>query len=640
MSREVDRRRYTSAPIPEDRRAALQREVEQVSESLPGAHALEVTKFDDTIGVPRVITSSGAPAEPGDYVARAVDHVQRLAPVLGLTAGAQQAQEFRPDEQVQRTPTGAAVVHLQQQLAGIPIFQATETVRFNPDGSVRDTAGSSVPVDASPAVAPAIDAEAAVRRVAAYVAEGWDDDDAGHDDFGEPLQPLKVDVSGFAPEVVSPEDASPRRAVTFRGAPFEDEITAALIWFPLDDGLRLAWEVLLAYPGYVERWRTLVDAQDSEILYCRQLVRSVVKGNVYRVDGSGPRELTTFPVDPATYGITGGPPVPQRWPDPWVAGDETAGNGARAHLGVAGATFTGTRDANGDLIFDPDDPVGDEQKVLNIFFYNCMMHDYCYLMGFQEVAGNFQDDNLGRGGTAGDAVDARAHSGAVQGTANMATREDGRPPVMNMGLVTSTGRHTAFDATVVQHEFMHGVTNRLVGGPDDDASLEAPQSRGMGEGWSDWIACTINDSDVVGSWVVDNPDGIRRARYDDDFPFGFGDMMGPEYEDEHNVGEVWCAILMALNRALGVALARSLVFDALHLSAASPSFLDMRDDLLAAAQMRATAGQLDPPLHQVLKQMWRVFAHFGIGPNARSQGAQLLGLVADFEVPAVPAGAR
>jgi extracellular elastinolytic metalloproteinase len=638
MSREVDRRRYTAAPIPEDRRAALQRDVAAVSDVLPGAHALEVTRFDDTIGVPRVIASSGAPPQDGDFVARAVDHVRRLAPAL--TRGPAQAQEFQADDRVQRTPTGAAVVHLQQQLAGIPIFQATETVRFNPDGSLRDTAGSSVPVAAPRGAAPAVDAEAAVRAAAAYVAEPADDEAPGVDDFGEPFAPARVDVAGFDPEVVAPEDATPRHAATFRGAPFEDEITAALTWFPLGDDVRLAWEVVLNFPGYVARWRTLVDAADAEILYCRQLVRSArATGNVYRRDGSQAREQTAFPVDPASYGITGGPPVPPHWPDDWVAADAAEGNCARAHLGEAGPTFTGTTDADGTVVLDPRNPVGDDQKVLNIFYYNCVMHDYCYLLGFQELGGNFQADNHGRGGLAGDPVDARAHSGAVRGTANMATREDGRPPVMNMGLVTSTDRHTAFDSSVVFHEFMHGVTNRLVGGPDDDASLEAPQSRGMGEGWSDWIACTINDAVVVGDWVVDDPAGIRRAPYDDQFPFTFGDMMGPEYADEHNVGEVWCAILTALNRALGVALSRSLVFDALHLSAASPSFLDMRDDLLAAAQMRDDAGQLERPLAGVQGDMWTVFAHYGIGPAARCQGAQLLGIVADFTTGDVPLGA-
>ena len=69
---------------------------------------------------------------------------------------------------------------------------------------------------------------------------------------------------------------------------------------------------------------------------------------------------------------------------------------------------------------------------------------------------------------------------------------------MKMGLVTSTNRHTAFDSTVVFHEFMHGVTNRLVGGPLNVRALDAPQSGGMGEGWGDYVACTITGRTVVG----------------------------------------------------------------------------------------------------------------------------------------------
>ena len=42
---------------------------------------------------------------------------------------------------------------------------------------------------------------------------------------------------------------------------------------------------------------------------------------------------------------------------------------------------------------------------------------------------------------------------------------------MKMGLVSATNRHTAFDASVVFHEFMHGVTNRLVGGPHRTRAL-------------------------------------------------------------------------------------------------------------------------------------------------------------------------
>ena len=100
----------------------------------------------------------------------------------------------------------------------------------------------------------------------------------------------------------------------------------------------------------------------------------------------------------------------------------------------------------------------------------------------------------------------------------MATPVDGSSPTMNMGLVTSTSRHTAFDSTVVFHEFTHGVSNRLVGGPMNVHALDDPQSGGMGEGWSDYVACTINDVTVVGDWVVDDPGGIRGFPYDGNFP--------------------------------------------------------------------------------------------------------------------------
>lgn len=141
------------------------------------------------------------------------------------------------------------------------------------------------------------------------------------------------------------------------------------------------------------------------------------------------------------------------------------------------------------------------------------MHDFFYLLGFREVDGNFQLDNFRRGGIPGDRVNAIAHHGPVNGTATMSTSIDGSGPTMNMGLVESTNRHTAFDSTVVFHEYMHGVTNRLVGGPQNIHALDSPRSACMGEGWGDYIACTVNQTEVVGAWVTDNPGGIRRFPY-------------------------------------------------------------------------------------------------------------------------------
>jgi extracellular elastinolytic metalloproteinase len=98
------------------------------------------------------------------------------------------------------------------------------------------------------------------------------------------------------------------------------------------------------------------------------------------------------------------------------------------------------------VTFNPANDTGVDQLVLNIFYYNCYMHDYFYLLLFRERDGNFQQNNFGRGGLGGDRVDARAYPGPVFGTANMDTLVDGQSPVMNMGLVSRTNRHTAFSS--------------------------------------------------------------------------------------------------------------------------------------------------------------------------------------------------
>jgi extracellular elastinolytic metalloproteinase len=94
--------------------------------------------------------------------------------------------------------------------------------------------------------------------------------------------------------------------------------------------------------------------------------------------------------------------------------------------------------------------------------------------------------------------------------------------------ITSAGRsegHTALDATVVFHEFFHGVSKRLVGGPANTTALDATQSAGMGEGWSDFVACTLCGVNVVAAWALNSRLAIRRFPYDDKFPDGFGALV-------------------------------------------------------------------------------------------------------------------
>jgi hypothetical protein len=330
--------------------------------------------------------------------------------------------------------------------------------------------------------------------------------------------------------------------------------------------------------------------------------------------------------------------LPAGFPDDWVSVDKTVGNSTKAHLGDAGASITGTM-SGGKINFNPSNATGDDQKVLNIFYYCCYMHDFSYLLGFRESDGNFQINDFGRGGVAGDSVDARSFPGAVWGTANMSSPVDGTNPVMNMGLVTSTNRHTAFDSTVVFHEFQHGISGRLIGGPMDSNSLGAPQSGGMNEGWSDYMACSINNVIILGQWVLNNTGGVRGFPYNSSFPDNFGSLGSGRYaadasgqpNDPHNVGEIWCATLMEMNRMTDRHLAMQLVIDAQKLTAANPSFLTARDAILLALDHMLASGRLNANQRDGAWQgIWAAFCKFGQGPQASSNGTKLTGNVADF----------
>lgn len=633
MGREIDRRDFSINRVTPTRENELRSLTSSVSDRLPGAHRVRIESFDATTGNPKVVISEAAPAaETANYIQRALDHVRNISSVLGLAPS--QPAEFVADPHIQRTSSNAVTVHLHQHYEGIPIFQAAQAVRFAPDGTLKDTTGSSVTVAQEVPVSPRLTVQEAVLQAAKHVAFPWPDEQGATDQFGEPLEPPSVDLTNFVPRVTGAFPDKPGSPTVLDAGPFGDAIKASSIWFPLGNSLRLAWEVILTMPSYKGQYRTIVDTDTGEILYCRQLVQTVAaRGNVHLVDGNSERQMTDFPRPLQDYRL----PIPRddfprSFPDTWVAVDSTVGNSTNAHQGDDGPAYQGRVEA-GVVTFDPVTEV--DQRVLDLFQYCCYMHDYFYLLGFREADGNFQRDNLGRGGFEGDRVDARVFPEPVFGTASMATPIDSFNPIMRVGLVMSTNRHAALDSGVIYHEFTHGVTNRLVGGPLDVRALEAPQSAGMGEGWGDFIACTINRTPVIGAWLMDNADGLRGFPYDSNFPDNFGDLGTGRYREVHNIGEIWCATLMQMTRNIGnEQLGVQLVVDALKLSPSNPSFLDMRDSILRALDDKLFVGQLNfSDYFTALRGIWLAFAKFGMGPAAQSNGAQLSGIVADFRPP-------
>lgn len=76
--------------------------------------------------------------------------------------------------------------------------------------------------------------------------------------------------------------------------------------------------------------------------------------------------------------------------------------------------------------------------ITNLFYWSNIMHDVWYNYGFDEAAGNFQENNYGNGGAGSDSVNAEALDGSGTNNANFATPSDGNNPRMQMFLWGST----------------------------------------------------------------------------------------------------------------------------------------------------------------------------------------------------------
>ncbi|WP_438961514.1 T9SS-dependent M36 family metallopeptidase [Nonlabens sp.] len=204
----------------------------------------------------------------------------------------------------------------------------------------------------------------------------------------------------------------------------------------------------------------------------------------------------------------------------------------------------------------------------------------------------------------------------------------------NSGLFRKDG---SLDNGIVAHEYGHGISTRLTGGPANPACLINEEQ--MGEGWSDWVALmlTIEPGDQgtdvrgIGTYAINQSTaggGIRNFPYSTNLsvnPVSFGDTNNTNFTVPHGVGSIWASILWDLswrfiddygfdpdlyNGTGGNNIVMQLVMDGLKLQPCNPGFVDGRDAILQA-DMIANGG-----LNQ--DRIWEVFANRGLGYSASS----------------------
>ncbi|KAF4510854.1 hypothetical protein G6O67_002713 [Ophiocordyceps sinensis] len=139
-----------------------------------------------------------------------------------------------------------------------------------------------------------------------------------------------------------------------------------------------------------------------------------------------------------------------------------------------------------------------EASITQAFYTVNKYHDLLYLLGFDEKAGNFQANNNGKGGKGNDSVLVAVQDPLSTHRANFYTPEDGKPPVMVLSPTYDYGdRDPAMDATVVIHEYTHGMTSRLTGGPANSLCFALFRGNdfdavGLSEGWSDFAPLAVH----------------------------------------------------------------------------------------------------------------------------------------------------
>jgi uncharacterized repeat protein (TIGR01451 family) len=491
--------------------------------------------------------------------------------------------------------------------------------------------------------------------------------------------------------------------ITFEKGNYSREpITAELMWVPVNDDkrLHLCWQVYIIPPSSSDYWLIRIDAVTGQTIdvsnltvYCNfgpggdhsthhhessnttetdESITSNTLSHRPTAISSAYYKVVPFPAESPIH--PGGTPSVVQNPWEMIRGNATTlkwhstgsteysitrGNNVWAQEDVNGNNGTGIAPrstTSGDtLTFNfthnfsapptQSTPVQNQSfNTTNLFYWNNLVHDITYQYGFDEPAGNFQSNNLGRGGAGNDFVYADAQDGSGDNNANFATPGDGENGRMQMYLWSGNPQKDgSVDNGIICHEFAHGISNRLTGGPSQAACLQNAEQ--MGEGWSDYYALMytqnwatsnlntgFNTPRGIGNYANSQSvagSGIRTQRYCTNFAVNSRTFSSnlPGNGLHHSRGEIWCAALWDMTWNIinqvgrinpniydvagggGNVIALRLVTQGMKLQPCSPGFMDARDAILRADELLYNGA------HKCA--IWEAFRRRGMGMRAR-----------------------
>ncbi|MCB8945535.1 MAG: M36 family metallopeptidase [Ardenticatenaceae bacterium] len=604
--------------------------------------------------------------QTGEPLAVATDFLEENLPALGLQAA--DVADYVVTSAYVSAHNGVTHLYFRQRLEGIEVLGAEMNMAVDANGRILTLHSSFIPnlhgQAAGTAVLSPLDAvTTAVNHLPLT-----------------PSQPFHIKQTAGGPE---------QKTSISSGGIAATDIPVRLIYQPQPSSVRLAWDISLATLDEQHHWNIRIDAETGAILGQQDWVihedfqaqagdigaenstatnapapAFQISPDAYLVytlpvesPNHVPAPLPTPPADGRTlHTDPASPASPFGWHDtdgqPGHESEYTVGNntdtyedsngnntptGGDMARAWGGPTLVFTHPIN---LSQPPSTYTDA-SITNLFYWVNITHDILYTYGFDEPAGNYQENNYGHGGASGDSVYAEGQDGIGSCFANFAIGPDGVNGRLQLSTCsfTTPARDGALDNTAIVHEYTHGLSTRLTGGPVNPSCLNNLEQ--MGEGWSDWFALMFTqevgdagpDARGFATYLFGQPPdgaGVRLAPYSTNLAvnnYTYANLITMPIP--HGSGFLWATMLWEMNWGLiddygfnpdlyapwntgGNNLALQLVVDGLKFQPCSPGFVDGRNAILLADQV-LTGGANQCTI-------WHAFAKRGLGLSA-SQGS-------------------
>ncbi|HET8898470.1 MAG TPA: M36 family metallopeptidase [Rhodanobacteraceae bacterium] len=357
-----------------------------------------------------------------------------------------------------RLSNGAALVRFGHRVQGIEVFRESATVLVNADGGLNSIGGyvsgagetARQPLSAlflqpaTEAIAAALAdfhfAAAATRTQLQLQGDQGDYDyytlDAATSDGVRLAQPVRVKQVFFR----TPSGLVPAYYMEVHTADSEDRSDYAYV-VSAKDGTVLYRHNLVAYDAY--SFRVWAEAAAPHQPYPGPTGRGGIPHPTGNPDGYQPPLIAANLIT-----LTNAMPASSvAAADPWLPANatETTGNNVDAYADLTTPTGYNNGDlrptTSADHAFDYSydaslTPQANSNQIsattAALFYLTNWLHDWYYDDGFDEAAGNAQEDNYGRGGVDGDRMLAETANNPSRNNANMMTPADGGDPRMQM----------------------------------------------------------------------------------------------------------------------------------------------------------------------------------------------------------------